>query len=176
MTIVNFDEKGDKDTELETIRLNQIAQKLLERSEVDVTVRLESRFYGGRLVGGKFGMHSRSITMYTGAIEEQCMQMFGSLERVEEYFAIVLAHELGHAADPDLSSLCEQTEDMSLSEGTRMRAALQIEENAWNYALTLLPEADKVMVSSIIDESLEAYRSRVRQAEMEAEVEADIAS
>lgn len=170
MTIVNFDEKGDKDTELEITRLNQIARQLLERSGVDVTVRLESRFYGGRLVGGKFGMHSRSVTMYTGAIEEQCLQMFGSLERVEEYFAIVLAHELGHAADPALPSLSEQTEDMSLSEGTRMRAALQIEENAWNYALTLIPEADMAMVNSIIEESLEAYRTRVRQTEMEAAV------
>lgn len=170
MAIVYFDEKGDKDRELEILRLNQIARRLLERSKVDVAVRLESRFDGGRLVGGKFGMHSRSVTMYTGVIEEQCMQMFGSLERVEEYFAIVLAHELGHAADPDLSSLSELTEDMRLSEGTRMRAALQIEENAWNYALTLIPEADRVMVSSIIDESLEAYRSRVQQAEMEADI------
>ncbi|WP_258168981.1 hypothetical protein [Paenibacillus sp. AR247] len=96
------------------------------------------------------------------------MQMFGSLDRVEEYFTIVLAHELGHAADPELPALSESLEDMNLTEEQRMRVALQIEENAWNYALELIPEADLPMMSAIIDESLYAYRLQVEEAGAEA--------
>ncbi|KAF9132481.1 hypothetical protein BGX30_012651 [Mortierella sp. GBA39] len=153
---------------LNTIHLNEIIRELVGRSGLGVQVRLRTRSRDGRLIGGKYGMVSKRITMYTGVIEEQCMQMFGSLDRVEEYFTIVLAHELGHAADPELPALSESLEDMNLTEEQRMRVALQIEENAWNYALELIPEADLPMMSAIIDESLYAYRLQVEEAGAEA--------
>lgn len=153
---------------MNTIYLNEIIRELVGRSGLGVQVRLRTRSRDGRLIGGKYGMVSKRITMYTGVIEEQCMQMFGSLDRVEEYFTIVLAHELGHAADPELPALSESLEDMNLTEEQRVRVALQIEENAWNYALELIPEADLPMMSAIIDESLYAYRLQVEEAGAEA--------
>ncbi|WP_246073106.1 hypothetical protein [Paenibacillus dokdonensis] len=144
--------------------MNQIVDQMLQRSGLDIIVRLESRLEGGRLIGGKYGMISKTVTMYTEVIEEQCLQMFGSLEQVETYFAVVLAHELGHAADTRLSFLCEELEDEAISAERRTRVALQIEENAWNYALALVPEVDAVFFSTVIDESLVAYRMQAQKA------------
>ncbi|GIP28816.1 hypothetical protein J23TS9_39460 [Paenibacillus sp. J23TS9] len=148
--------------------MNQIVDQMLQRSGLDITVRLEHRFEGGRLIGGKYGMISKTVTMYTEVIEEQCLQMFGSLEQVETYFAVVLAHELGHAADTHLPFLCEELEDAAISAERRTRVALQIEENAWNYALALVPEVDAVFFSTVIDESLVAYRMQAQEAAAEA--------
>ncbi|WP_342415873.1 hypothetical protein NST83_23640 [Paenibacillus sp. FSL R10-2782] len=142
---------------MERNQAERIVSKLLQRADMGVTVKLEKRFPGGRLIGGKYAMNTHAITMYTDTIETQCILMFGSVERVEEYFTIVLAHEIGHAADselPDLSDAMEQESEL----GTRQRLALQIEENAWNYALELVPEIETTFISAVIDESLFAYR------------------
>ncbi len=144
--------------------MDQIVDQLLRRSGLQVVVRLESRFEDGRLIGGKYGMISKSVTMYTEVIREQCLQMFGSLARVEDYFKVVLAHELGHASDAALPLLCEELEDAATGQERRTRVALQIEENAWNYALALVPEVDASFFSTVIDESLLAYRMQVEEA------------
>ncbi|MFK4341111.1 MULTISPECIES: hypothetical protein [unclassified Paenibacillus] len=142
---------------MERNQAERIVAKLLQRADIGVTVKLEKRFPGGRLIGGKYAMNAHTITMYMDTIETQCIQMFGSVERVEEYFTVVLAHEIGHAADselPDLSDAMEQESEL----GTRQRFALQIEENAWNYALGLVPEIETTFISTVIEESLLAYR------------------
>ncbi|WP_423802978.1 hypothetical protein [Paenibacillus dendrobii] len=144
--------------------MNRIVDQLLQRSGLELSVRLEMRFEDGRLIGGKYGMISRSVTMYTEVIQEQCLQLFGSVGRMEDYFTVVLAHELGHAADADLPRLCEELEDAAMSGERRTRIALQIEENAWNYALALVPEVDAAFFSIVIDESLLAYRIQVEEA------------
>ncbi|MDQ0494146.1 hypothetical protein [Paenibacillus brasilensis] len=142
---------------MEKNQAERIVAELLERADIGVTVKLEKRFPGGRLIGGKYALNAHAITMYTDVIETQCLQMFGSVERVEEYFTVVLAHEIGHAADAELVRLSDALEQES-EIGTRQQLALQIEENAWNYALRLVPEIEAKFISAVIDESLLAYR------------------
>ncbi|MDP4096187.1 hypothetical protein OIN60_05305 [Paenibacillus sp. P96] len=146
---------------MKTKQLEQCIEELLLRADIGVSVRLEKKFPGGRMVGGKYNMNTHTITMYTDVIQAQCQQMFGSLERAEDYFAVVLAHEIGHAADPELrvlSEVMDEADDPYL----RRLTALRIEENAWNYTLNLLPEAESKFISIIIDESLLAYREKVQ--------------
>jgi hypothetical protein len=147
---------------LERYQAERVVAELLERAAIGVTVKLEKRFPGGRLIGGKYAMNAHAITMYTDVIETQCLQMFGSVDRVEEYFTVVLAHEIGHAADTELVDLSDALEQES-GIGTRQRLALQIEENAWNYALSLVPEIEATFISAVIDESLLAYRVPVME-------------
>ncbi|ASR45451.1 hypothetical protein B4V02_01380 [Paenibacillus kribbensis] len=68
----------------------------------------------------------------------------------------MLAHEIGHAADAVLVNLPDVLEQES-EIGTRQRLVLHIEENAWNYALRLMPEIEAAFISAVIDESLLAY-------------------
>ncbi|MDH2331341.1 MULTISPECIES: hypothetical protein [Paenibacillus] len=147
---------------MERYQAERVVAELLERAAIGVTVKLEKRFPGGRLIGGKYAMNAHAITMYTDVIETQCLQMFGSVDRVEEYFTVVLAHEIGHAADTELVDLSDALEQES-GIGTRQRLALQIEENAWNYALSLVPEIEATFISAVIDESLLAYRVPVME-------------
>ncbi|ALP37094.1 hypothetical protein ASL14_13840 [Paenibacillus sp. IHB B 3084] len=139
-----------------------IVAELLQRADIGVTVKLEKRFPGGRLIGGKYAMNAHAITMYTDTIETQCIQMFGSVERVEEYFMVVLAHEIGHSADSELLDLSDALEQES-GLGARQQLALQIEENAWNYALKLVPEIEETFITAVIEESLVAYRVPVME-------------
>lgn len=134
-----------------------IAWRLLERSGLPVTISIERRFPGNRLVGGKYSMNAGAITMYSEVIAAQCAQLFGSLDRAEDYFAVVVAHELGHAADGDLERLSAAM-DMGRSPADIRRIALRIEENAWAYAVSLLPEIEDAFIQAIINESLRAYR------------------
>lgn len=137
--------------------MEQIAGRLLERSGLPVTLSIERRFPGHRLVGGKYSMNAGTITMYSEVIAAQCLQLFGSLDRAEDYFAVVVAHELGHAADAELERLSAAM-DMGGSPADIRRIALRIEENAWAYAVSLLPEIEDAFIQAIIDESLRAYR------------------
>lgn len=137
--------------------MEQSAGRLLERSGLPVTLSIERRFPGHRLVGGKYSMNAGTITMYSEVIAAQCLQLFGSLDRAEDYFAVVVAHELGHAADAELERLSAAM-DMGGSPADIRRIALRIEENAWAYAVSLLPEIEDDFIQAIIDESLRAYR------------------
>lgn len=136
--------------------LNRIMQELLRRSGSSVTVETEAYFPGGRLIGGKYVMDSHSVTMYTEVIRQQCLQLFGTLEPFEAYFAVVFAHELGHSMDLMLSTLCNRMDD-ALDEREQNQIALQIEENAWNNALPWLQDFDPEFVRAIMECSLEAY-------------------
>ncbi|KKO54692.1 hypothetical protein [Paenibacillus sp. DMB20] len=137
--------------------LNRIVSELLSRSGSGVAVKMESYFPGGRLIGGKYAMNTHSVTMYTEVIKQQCLQLFGSLEPVYDYFAVVFAHELGHAADLSLGKLCDEMENTA-DERKRKEIALQIEENAWNNAMPWMLDVDPAFINVIIDRSLEAYR------------------
>lgn len=140
--------------------LNRTVSEILSRSGSGVTVKLDSYFPGGRLIGGKYVMNSNSVTMYTEVIKQQCVQLFGSPEFVYEYFAVVFAHELGHAADASLLMLCDEL-DFCTNDTKRKEIELQIEENAWNNAMPWITDIDPVMISTIIDCSLEAYRDEL---------------
>lgn len=143
--------------------LNRMVSELLRRSGSTVTVKLESYFPGGRLIGGKYVMHTHGVTMYTEVIKQQCLQLFGSLEHVYDYFAVVFAHELGHAADLSLGALCDAM-DEAADERTCTEIALQIEENAWNNAMPWIMDVDPAFIGVIIDRSLEAYREELAPA------------
>lgn len=145
--------------------LNRIVQKLLHRSGSTVRVALESYFPGGRLVGGKYVMSSHTVTMYTEVIRQQCLQLFGSLEQVYAYFAVVFAHELGHAADHTLQELCSRM-DAAENELVYMRIALQAEENAWNNAAEWISDIHPSLVRVIVDQSLAAYHAEIESTEI----------
>lgn len=101
-------------------------------------------------------MNSRTITLYIQEIQEQCTELFGSLQYIEQYFQIIFAHELGHAHDPMLEMLADELERCSDSLQSA-RISLRIEENAWEYARDLLPEVEPFIFQTILDRSLEAY-------------------
>lgn len=122
---------------------------------------LEDRFPGNRLVGGKYVMTAHRVHLYKQEIREQCRQLFGSLELLEQYIQVVLAHELGHAQDPHLDALSSRLEGR-LPVRERAAIALEIEENAWRYAAALLPEIDPAWMDIIVGESLAAYREALR--------------
>lgn len=133
-----------------------IIEKLLHRANSHVHVLTKPYFPGDRSIGGKFGMNSRTITLYIQEIEEQCIELFGSLQPIESYIQIIFAHELGHAHDPMLEMLADELEQCSDSLQCA-RIALRIEENAWEYARDLLPDVELFIFETILDRSLEAY-------------------
>ncbi|NMO94494.1 hypothetical protein HII30_01665 [Paenibacillus lemnae] len=140
--------------------LNRLVSELIRRSGSGVSVKLESHFPGGRLIGGKYGMETHAVTMYTEVIKQQCLQVFGSLDAVYDYFAVVLAHELGHAADQHLAALCDRL-DAAMDERTRTEILLQIEENAWNHAMPWLLDVDPAFTDMIVEQSLAPYREEL---------------
>lgn len=140
--------------------LNRIVTELLSRSGSGVTVKLESYFPGGRLIGGKYSMDAHRVTMYTEVIKQQCLQLFGSLESVHDYFAVVFAHELGHAADIRLQELSDELE-YAEDNLKRKEILLQIEENAWNNAMPWIVDVNPAFINVIVDRSLEAYREEL---------------
>ncbi|ANA79899.1 hypothetical protein PVOR_00190 [Paenibacillus vortex V453] len=140
--------------------LNRITQELLRRSGSSVTVEMDTYFPGGRLIGGKYVMHSHRVTMYTEVIRQQCLQLFGSLESFNAYYAVVFAHELGHSMDLKLTELCDRM-DGTIDEWDQKQIALQIEENAWNNAMPWIQDIDPAFIRVIVDRSLEAYRDEL---------------
>ncbi|GIP21861.1 MULTISPECIES: hypothetical protein [Paenibacillus] len=140
----------------------QIFDDLVEQTGSQVTVNIRSRFPGGRNVGGKYSMNEHKVTMYLGEIRKQCLNIFGTLDRYEEVLRIVFAHELGHAADAELAGLSDQL-DTCENELERKKLALLIEENAWNYAVKVLPDADQGILQTMIYVSLQAYRDAIAQ-------------
>ncbi|SEF66397.1 hypothetical protein [Paenibacillus sp. UNC499MF] len=141
-------------------------KRLLSVSNSQVRVELESHFPGGRMAGGKYNMGRHLITLYIEEIKAQCTQLYGSLDRLDAYVDIVLAHEIGHAEDGELDLLATLLET-SDSELERRRIALRIEENAWAYARELLPLTSGPMLDEIIRESLQAYHEAIDELELE---------
>lgn len=136
--------------------IKNIVEKILIQSGSNVEVELESHFPGDRFAGGKYNFGTHTITLYIEEIKEQCMHIFSSLEHFDDYLAIVLAHEIGHAEDGQLAELIEQMDGCS-NEYSRQSIALRIEENAWEYARTMLPQSLKSLMDIIIHHSLKPY-------------------
>ncbi|WLR51290.1 hypothetical protein LC040_19470 [Bacillus tianshenii] len=145
---------------MENKQLEKYVHLILQRSGSTANVILEKHFPGKKLAGGKYNIGTHTITLYIEDIKEQCVRLFSSLDRFPEYFAIVFAHELGHAEDSQLEALADQLDVVSDLE--RKKIALQIEENAWNFAQKLLREADEAFMNEIIDHSLRAYREAIQ--------------
>lgn len=153
---------------MEKKQAKPIVERLIARSGSSAALKLKGRFPGGRNVGGKYTMGDHSITLYLDEINKQALRLFGTLDVAGELLKIIAAHELGHAEDarlPELSSLL----DTCASEPERNRIALQIEENAWNYAVELLSEelrseADAELLKAMIHYSLQPYREAVAES------------
>lgn len=135
----------------------------LSRSKVQVII--EPRFHDNRLVGGKYHLGSHTVFLYKEEIIRQCCRLFGSSSRLREYIAVILAHELGHAQDPELLQLADAL-DEPLTPREEAEIRLRIEENAWAYALSLLSETDTSFLDSIMEESLFSYRHQLNRAEI----------
>ncbi|PLS18448.1 hypothetical protein CVD28_07230 [Bacillus sp. M6-12] len=144
----------------ESIKL--LIDELLLASGSQVKVSLEKNYPGDRFAGGKYSMGSHTITLYIEEIEQQCLQLFSSLDHFMDYLAVVFAHEIGHAEDKELLALANKMDESS-SERERQEIALQIEENAWDYAVQLLPHLNPDFVDEIKENSLEPYWEQLGQ-------------
>lgn len=138
------------------LQIETIVDEILSQSGSSVKVELEDYFPGDRFAGGKYNLGSHTITLYIEEIKAQCLQIFSSLDRFEDYLRIVFAHEIGHAEDGQLIDLIDEM-DMCSNEFISKRIALKIEENAWDYARRLIPETIHPLMETIIAYSLEPY-------------------
>ncbi|SEU25959.1 hypothetical protein [Paenibacillus sp. NFR01] len=146
--------------QLENQGFEETVDGLLARAGNGVAVKYVLRFPEDRMVGGKYQMSTHTIYLYIEEIIRQCRLLFGSIDRLKEYMAVITAHELGHSVDSELPGLADRL-DKSLTIRERAEIQLRIEENAWKYAVTLLPEIDSDFMRRIIDESLSSYRLRL---------------
>lgn len=141
---------------MQNLQIENIVEQLLMQSGSSVKVELEDFFPGDRFAGGKYNFGTHTITLYIEEIRAQCLQIFSSLDRFEEYLAVVFAHELGHAEDRQLTDLIDQL-NTSTNDFARNRVALRIEENAWDYAGKLIPQTLHPFMDTIIHHSLQPY-------------------
>ncbi|XXM70491.1 hypothetical protein ACQ0QQ_12230 [Lysinibacillus sphaericus] len=147
-------------------RFQQIIDELLGRLDSGMNVILERTFPGKRLVGGKYSMSTRSITMFTDNVTEQCLRMYGESECLPVYFKVVLAHELGHAHDKELEALAGRLDEAD--EVERNRLMLLIEENAWKFARTILYDVTPEFLEEIERQSLAPYYQAVEKEPLPA--------
>jgi len=141
---------------LKDLQIKSIVDQILIQSGSSVKVELESYFPGDRFAGGKYNFASHTITLYIEEIKAQCQQIFSSLDHFEDYLAVVFAHEIGHAEDSQLADLIEQL-DASNNEYTRTGISLNIEKNAWDYAMMVIPQKLHPFMDTIIHYSLQPY-------------------
>ncbi|WP_423407973.1 hypothetical protein AABM38_20190 [Heyndrickxia sp. MSNUG] len=141
---------------MKDLQIKSIVEQILIQSGSSVKVELESFFPGDRFAGGKYNFASHTITLYIEEIKDQCLQIFSSLDSFEDYLAVVFAHEIGHAEDSQLADLIEQM-DSCTNDYARTGIALNIENNAWDYAKLLIPQKLHPFMDTIIHYSLQPY-------------------
>ncbi|MBN8208385.1 hypothetical protein JI666_06485 [Bacillus sp. NTK071] len=134
----------------------QIIRKLQELSGLDVDILLENDFPGRRMIGGKYSLETNVVTIYLEEVRKQCFRLFGSEEKLVDYFSVILAHELGHAADRNLMELAMVRADHT-DHQKRMQLSIKIEENAWNYAKRLVPDLHNIL-NVVREHSLAMYK------------------
>ncbi|MBM7694122.1 hypothetical protein JOC77_003566 [Peribacillus deserti] len=135
--------------------IEEITSELIIRSGKNIPVLLENRFPDGRLVGGKYNLGTRSITMYIETVKEQCHMLFGNVTDFLNYYAIVLAHEIGHAMDEELQELADRLND---SDDHQSRALIRkAEETAWEAAREILFDVDEKLFSKIKEVALSLH-------------------
>ena len=141
---------------MKNLQIESIVETILVQSGSSVQVELEDFFPGDRFAGGKYNFGTHTITLYIEEIKAQCLQLFSSLNKFEDYLAVVFAHEIGHAEDRQLAGLIQQMEEIG-NDVLKKKVALQIEMNAWDYARMLIPEKLHTFMDTIIGYSLEPY-------------------
>lgn len=141
---------------MKNLQIESIVETILVQSGSSVQVELEDFFPGDRFAGGKYNFGTHTITLYIEEIKAQCLQLFSSLNKFEDYLAVVFAHEIGHAEDRQLAGLIQQMEEIG-NDVLKKKVALQIEMNAWDYARMLIPEKLHPFMDTIIGYSLEPY-------------------
>ncbi|ESU31232.1 hypothetical protein G3A_17795 [Bacillus sp. 17376] len=141
---------------MKNLQIENIVETILVRSGSSVQVELEDFFPGDRFAGGKYNFGTHTITLYIEEIKAQCLQLFKSLDHFEDYLEVVFAHEIGHAEDRELAELVQKMNETN-HDFTRKGIALNIEENAWNYARKLIPQNLHPFMDTIIHYSLQPY-------------------
>ena len=138
-------------------KIRKLVTDLLSVSGSSAKVSIEDSFPGNRLVGGKYQIGSHAVTMYLNEIKAQCLQICSSLDCFYDYFAIILAHELGHAEDQQLEYLSASLD--SVSDPVRYQSiALKIEENAWESAQEWVRHKNPELFDTIVEHSLRLYK------------------
>jgi hypothetical protein len=145
----------------------QIVKEMNDRCPKHFTVRLETKNENGRQIGGKFNLDDQIITLYTEEISRQCQLFFQGDLSALQYGKVILAHELGHALDPQLSRLSRSLEEAS-DPFHKTRISLLIEANAWKIAKSLLPDVPKSVFSKIRSVSLEHYYNDMTHLSVQA--------
>ncbi|WP_071460532.1 hypothetical protein [Bacillus massilinigeriensis] len=140
-----------------------VVETIMEISGTKANIVLEDYFPGDRFAGGKYQPASHTITIYIEEIREQCNQIFKTDVCFEEYLSIVLAHEIGHAEDAELMSLVDLM-DNTENEIDRSRILLQIEQNAWDYATSIIPERSSFLLSTVISHSLQPHYEAIKRS------------
>ena len=134
---------------------HSIVRTLQQKSNINVPIQITDHFPGERLVGGKYSLETNQITIYLEEVKKQCVLIFGSDEYLIDYFTVIVAHELGHAADKTLALLAKQRAN-ALSSIRKRQLSLIIEDNAWRFAKKLLPELTPIL-ATVRGKSMELY-------------------
>ncbi|PLT31272.1 hypothetical protein [Peribacillus deserti] len=134
------------------LSIEEITSELIIRSGKNIPVQLENRFPDGRLVGGKYHLGTKSITMYIETVKEQCELLFGNVTHYLNYYAIVLAHEIGHALDEGLDQLAERLHDSD--DQLAKQLIRKAEETAWEAAKDIVFDIDEKLFSKIKEVAL----------------------
>ncbi|CAM3776648.1 hypothetical protein [Mesobacillus zeae] len=142
---------------MQDIQIQILIESIIENSGTEAKVVLEGDFPGDRFAGGKYQFGTHTITLYIEEIRRQCKKIFGSEDCFFDYLAVVFAHEIGHAEDRELLGLIDRM-DNSEDEEERNNILLTIEQNAWEYARTIVPESSsRRFLETIIFHSLQPH-------------------
>ncbi|MBF0706455.1 hypothetical protein IQ283_07505 [Alkalihalobacillus hwajinpoensis] len=136
--------------------LQDISHKLLRDSGLDVQIQLKDYFPERRLIGGKYSLETNQVTIYVEEVRTQCVKLIGSEEQFLDFFTVILAHELGHAADSNLPILASKRAHTECLE-MKKQVSILIENNAWNYAYNLVPQF-KDILALLKEHSMKLYK------------------
>ena len=136
--------------------LHSIVRRLQKQASMNVPIQLTDYFPGERLIGGKYSLETNMITIYMEEVRKQCILLFGSDDHLNDYFTVIVAHELGHAADKSLVLLAKERSSTRCVNKKRQLSII-IEDNAWKFAMKLIPELSHILVS-VRNQSMDLYR------------------
>jgi len=138
--------------------LHSIVRRLQKQASMNVPIQLTDYFPGERLIGGKYSLETNMITIYMEEVRKQCILLFGSDDHLNDYFTVIVAHELGHAADKSLVLLAKERSSTRCVNKKRQLSII-IEDNAWKFAIKLIPELSHILVT-VRNQSMDLYGER----------------
>ncbi len=138
--------------------LHTIVRRLQKQASMNVPIQLTDYFPGERLIGGKYSLETNTITIYMEEVRKQCILLFGSDDHLNDYFTVIVAHELGHAADKSLVLLAKERSSTRCVQKKRQLSII-IEDNAWKFATKLIPELSHILVT-VRNQSMDLYGER----------------